>query len=204
MVLNFINSTIAKYFGHDLDAARMLDDLENKSFQIKLTDIGKEFLVVPGNKTIQVSEFKKNNEIVSDTVIKATVLSLLRLALGSDYQVMLNSGKLQIEGDIELANQLNTVLKNIDIDWEEIASKYMGDATAHQIGIFSKRFKNYRDRSVENFKLDVSEYLQEESRIVPTKLELDKFLNNVDELEADIDRLEMRTNRLLNVHEKRN
>jgi ubiquinone biosynthesis protein UbiJ len=43
----------------------------------------------------------------------------------------------------------------------------------------------------------VSEYLQEESRITPTKIEVERFLNAVDALDADIERLEARTSRLM-------
>ena len=110
---------------------------------------------------------------------------------------MLKNGDLQIDGDVELALQLREVFMNVEIDWEEVASKYMGDTLAYQLGNFSKQINNYKQRSVENFRLDVSEYLQEESRLVPTKIEIDKFLNDVDQLEADIDRLEARTQRLL-------
>jgi ubiquinone biosynthesis protein UbiJ len=86
----------------------------------------------------------------------------------------------------------------VDIDWEDIASQYVGDAVAYQIGLIVGRFKNYKSRSVNNFRLDVSEYLQEESRIVPTKVELDRFMNDVDDLDANVQRLEARMLRLMN------
>ena len=122
---------------------------------------------------------------------------MLRLGLGADYQSMLNSGVLKIEGDVELANQLRAIFMRVDIDWEEVASKCVGDSLAYQLGVFARRAKNYQLRSVENLRLDVSEYLQEESRITPTKVEIEKFLNDVDELDADIERLEAHTRRLV-------
>jgi ubiquinone biosynthesis protein UbiJ len=44
--------------------------------------------------------------------------------------------------------------------------------------------------------LDVSEYLQEESRLLPTRHEVEAYLNAVDALRASADRLEQRVARL--------
>ena len=120
------------------------------------------------------------------------------MGLGAEYQSMLSSGALKIEGDVEFANQLRSIFMQVDIDWEEIASKYVGDAVAYQVGLIVSRFKNYKSRSVGNFRLDVSEYLQEESRIVPTKVELNRFMSGVDDLDANVQRLEARIQRLMN------
>ena len=200
MLLKFINNSIHKFFEHDPDSALMLHKIEDQTLLLKLTDIKKQYLITPSDSTIIVNELQiDDSDAEPNAIVYATVLTSLRLALGGDYQSMLENGALRIEGDVELANQLRTILKSIDIDWEENASKYVGDATAYQMGVFSRRINNYRQKSVENFRLDVSEYLQEESRIVPTKIEIEQFLNSVDELDADIDRLEMRTKRLLEI-----
>ena len=200
MLLKFINNSIHKFFEHDPDSALMLHKIKDQTLLLKLTDIKKQYLITPSDSTIIVNDFQSDDsDTEPNATVYATVLTSLRLALGGDYQSMLENGALRIEGDVELANQLRAILKSIDIDWEEIASKYVGDAAAYQMGVISRRINNYRQRSVENFRLDVSEYLQEESRIVPTKIEIEQFLNSVDELDADIDRLEMRTNRLLEI-----
>ena len=176
----------------------MLHKIKDQTLLLKLTDIKKQYLITPSDSTIIVNDFQfDDSDTEPNATVYATVLTSLRLALGGDYQSMLENGALRIEGDVELANQLRAILKNIDIDWEEIVSKYVGDAAAYQMGVFSRRINNYRQKSIENFRLDVSEYLQEEFRIVPTKIEIEQFLNSVDELDADIDRLEMRAKRLL-------
>lgn len=200
MLLKFINNSIYKFFEHDPNSTLMLHKIKDQTLLLKLTDIKKQYLIAPSDSTIVVNEFQiDDSDTEPDSIVYATVLTSLRLALGGDYQYMLKNGALRIEGDVELANQLRAILKSIDVDWEEIASKYVGDAAAYQMGVFSRRINNYRQKSVENFRLDVSEYLQEESRIVPTKIEIEQFLSSVDELDADIDRLEMRTKRLLEI-----
>lgn len=198
MLLKFINNSLKQYFNSDPEVAAQLQDLADQYLLLKLTDVKKQFLITPTDSSIVVTEYKNGedkNEIT--TTIHSNVIASLRLGLGADYQSMLNSGVLKIEGDVELANQLRAIFMRVDIDWEEVASKYVGDSLAYQLGVFARRAKNYQLRSVENLRLDVSEYLQEESRITPTKVEIEKFLNDVDELDADIERLEARTRRLV-------
>ncbi len=43
---------------------------------------------------------------------------------------------------------------------------------------------------------NVGEYLRIESEIVPNRVEIDGFMNDVDDLRSDVDRLEQRIARL--------
>ena len=206
MLLKLINSTLKKYLDSDMEIAEKLNKFDGQCLFVYLNDIEKEFLVTLVHGGIEVSENvadETTEEGASQitTTIHSNIISLARMGLGAKYQSMLNSGALKIEGDIEFANQLRLIFMQVDIDWEEVASKYVGDAVAYQMGLFIKKFKNYKKRSVDNFSLDVSEFLQEESRIAPTKVELDRFMSGVDSLDANVQRLEARIQRLMNAVE---
>ncbi|MEJ2116243.1 MAG: SCP2 sterol-binding domain-containing protein [Gammaproteobacteria bacterium] len=207
MLLKLINNALKKYLDSDPEIAAKLDKFAGQSLLVHLTDVKKEFLVTPIQAGLEVSEhigseYSEDSELAESgqqefaTTIHSNIVSFVRVGLGADYQSMLNSGALKIEGDVEFANQLRSIFMQVDIDWEEIASKYVGDSVAYQVGLFVNKFKNYKSRSVNNFRLDLSEYLQEESRIVPTKVELDRFMGGVDELDANVQRLKARIQRL--------
>ncbi len=208
MFLKLINNALQKYLDSDPEVASKLDTFSGQSLLVRLTDIKKEFLVTPIQAGLIVSEHSVGNDSEEGeyieketqeftTIIHSNIISLVRMGMGAEYQSMLNSGALKIEGDVEFANQLRSIFMQVDIDWEEVASKYVGDSVAYQAGLFVNKFKSYKSRSVENFRLDVSEYLQEESRILPTKVELDHFMGGVDKLDADVQRLEARIQRLM-------
>jgi len=206
MLLDLINNGLKKYLDSDPEISTKLNEFEGQCLLVHLTDIEKEFLVTPIQAGMVVSEHMVNEDAENDalqisTTIHSNIISLIRMGLGAEYQSMLNSGALKIEGDVELANQLRSIFMQVDIDWEEVASKYVGDSVAYQVGLFVNKFKNYKSRSVDNFRLDTSEYLQEESRILPTKVELDRFMNGVDDLDANVQRLEARIQRLINTTE---
>jgi ubiquinone biosynthesis protein UbiJ len=205
MLLKLINNALQKYLDSDPEIAAKLNKFVGQCLLVHLTDIGKEILVTPINSGIMVSEHVLNEDALEvsepqiTTTIHSNIVSLARMVLGAEYQFMLNSGTLKIEGDVEFANQLRSIFMQVDVDWEEVASKYVGDSIAYQVGLFVNKFKKYKKRSMGNFYLDVSEYLQEESRILPTKVELDRFMSGVDDLDANVQRLEARIQRLISM-----
>ena len=207
MLINLINNALKKYLDSDPEIAAKLSKFKGQCLLVHLTDIEKEFMVMPVNSGVVVSEHivdedaSEESELNIAAIIHSNIISLARMGLGAEYQSMLSSGALKIEGDVEFANQLRSIFMQVDIDWEEVASKYVGDSVAYQVGLVVNKFKNYKKRSADNFRLDVSEYLQEESRILPTKVELDRFMSDVDDLDADVQRLEARIQRLMDSEE---
>ena len=203
MLLKLINNAVQKYLDSDPEIAAKLNQYEGKKLLVHLNDIDKKFVVTPELSSISVSEYvvdegQEEGQQEFTTTIHSNIISLVRMGLGADYQAMLNNGSLRIEGDLEFANQLRSIFKEVDIDWEEVASKYVGDSVAYQLGVFAKRFGSYGKRSLDNFQMDVSEYLQEESRILPTKVEINRFMSDVDDLDAFVQRLEARIQQLEN------
>ncbi len=201
MLLKIVNNAVKKFLDSDPEIASKLDQFEGKSLLLKFVDIKKSFIVTPSATNIMVSEYLVNKDDdgaqAFTTIVESNIVTYLKLGIGGDYQAMINNGSLKIQGDVEFANQLFAIFKEIDIDWEEVASKFVGDSVAYQLGLFAKRFKSYSSRSVDNFRLDVSEYLQEESRILPTKVEINRFMSDVDDLDANVQRLEARVQRLI-------
>jgi len=53
-----------------------------------------------------------------DTILRGTPLALLRSASSRSGPDMLFSGDLEISGDVETGQQLQTLLHNLNIDWE--------------------------------------------------------------------------------------
>lgn len=106
------------------------------------------------------------------------------------------AGELQISGDIELGQRFQGVLNEIDIDWEEGASAYVGDVAAHALGRAVREMRAGTRQAAATIGQDIAEYLQEESRVLATHERVESFLKAVDELRGDVDRLEKRLQRL--------
>jgi hypothetical protein len=92
--------------------------------------------------------------------------------------------------------QLQGVLGAIDIDWEEQLAAH-GDVLAHQLGNAARHAGRWLDHVRLALEQDLSEYLQEELRVVPTRIEIENLIEDIGRLGMDADRLEARLRRLL-------
>ena len=106
------------------------------------------------------------------------------------------ASEIQVEGDTDLGQAFNELLSSVDIDWEELLSRAVGDIAAHQIGNTLRGARRWAQRAGKSLSLDTTEYLQEEAGHLPTRVEVDRFLDDIDTYRSDVDRLEARIQRL--------
>lgn len=105
-------------------------------------------------------------------------------------------GQLRIEGDAELARRLQRMAERFDPDWQKPFADVFGEVLGVQIahGIAAAlRGARAGARSVVG---SAAEYVTEESRDVVPRAELDAFLDDVDTLRDDAERLTARVARL--------
>ena len=106
------------------------------------------------------------------------------------------SGEIKIEGDTNTGKQFQDLFKKLDIDLESLLAQYTGDDLANRISRFFRSGQEWGKDTIETFKLNTSEFLQEETRDLPAKPEIDIFYQHVDGLRSAGDRLQARIERL--------
>lgn len=134
-----------------------------------------------------------------DTLLTGTPASLFRLAVVRSEEQLFNSG-VEFHGDTEKGERFRDILASVDIDWEELLSRVTGDAIAHQMGNMARSLTATATQGLTSLQEDVSEYLREESRLVPTAIEVNNLLEEIDTVRLDTDRLEARIQRLEKLH----
>jgi len=130
-----------------------------------------------------------------DAVISGTLANLLT-SIGAKTEDRLFTGTLSIQGDTDAAQRFQAALAGVEFDWEEQLSRVTGDVVAHQVGNLLRDFGRALRHGRETLRDDVGEYLQEEARILPTRVEAERFMQDVDSLRADVDRMAARLDRL--------
>jgi ubiquinone biosynthesis protein UbiJ len=111
------------------------------------------------------------------------------MGLSSTPMRSIFSGEVQIEGDTQVAHKFQQLFEKLDIDLEEKLSHFTGDVIAHKIGNIFRSGQNWTEESINTFKLNSKEFLQEETRDLPAAPEADQFYQLVDQLRSDYDRL---------------
>ncbi len=130
-----------------------------------------------------------------DVAISGSILSLARLA-GASGEDAIRDGSLELIGDAEIALSFQKLLGYGKPDIEEELSAVIGDVAAHRLGEIARSIASWGKDASATLRQNVTEYLQEERRDVPSRYEVDAFTQRVNELRDDVARVEARLNRL--------
>ena len=130
-----------------------------------------------------------------DVVVTGSLLSLARLA-GPNGDAAIRDGAIELTGDAGLAQQFQQLLRYGRPDLEEELSGTVGDVIAHGVGEIARSVARWGRDTRSTMRQNVSEYLQEERRVVPSRYETEGLRNNVETLRDDVARFEARLNRL--------
>ncbi len=173
----------------DPEAPVRLAPMHGRIIELRLLGAGFSLFLIPEPQGIQLlSAF----EGVPDCTLTGTPLALARMRGNRQSADQLFSGSVEITGDTHLAQQFGDFIAGIDIDWEEQLSKLTGDVLAHEIGNATRGLLGWSRHQARTFEQNLQEYLQEELRLTPSRLELAPFLDEVDRLRDDVERLEAR------------
>ncbi|PCH57791.1 MAG: hypothetical protein COC15_00300 [Legionellales bacterium] len=175
------NKIINKILKLDPESAVKLQILQDKYLLLNITNINlKLYFTYQANNLIISSVASNNNFPV--TSITGTITAFIR----QDH------GELLINGDPLLAQQIQSILQNTDLDFEAALAEYTGDVIAYQIGSFFKKQQQLFKHMAESLQESAKDYLHEEAQLFPNKLPVQEFMNEVDKLVADVERFEAR------------
>ncbi len=171
--------------------------LQGRVIAIELQGTGIRLLLQPEQNGLRLMG---HYDGIVDTTLRGAPFALLRMSTGRTGEGMFKGG-VEIDGDVELGQQIQRVFEKLDVDWEEHLSRLTGDIIAHQIGNSVRGLLNWGERAAEHLGQDTADYLQEEAEILPLPWEVEEFLEQVDTLRSDVDRLEARVKRLQRIPE---
>lgn len=196
MVAVLATAALEKALNHclqmDPETLAQVTRLEGKVIALVMEGLDKSIYIVPTADGLRVQSIFEDEP---DVTIKGGVFSLARLGLSKDPASVFGDG-VEMVGDAQLGRKVQHILASLDLDWEEQLSRLSGDVVAHQVGNTLRDLFAWGGKTVETLGRDVAEYFQEESRDLVVKPELDQFLDRVDTLRSDVDRLAQRVKRL--------
>jgi len=188
-----LEAALNRYIALDPEGAARLAPLHGRLIAIELAGFGTRIDLIPGPDGLQVFGAYEGEP---DCLLRGSPLGLARMGLAERKEDQLFGGEVQVEGDTRLAQEFGAFLGGLDVDWEEQLSRLVGDPIAHQVGSGLRALADWGRKSSATLTQDLKEYLQEEGRLVPTAYEVQGFLDRVDTLRDDVERLAARVERL--------
>jgi ubiquinone biosynthesis protein UbiJ len=131
-----------------------------------------------------------------DARIRGTAPQFLRVLTGPRTPQAVRASGLHIDGDVDLVQAFADTAQQLDVDFEALAARYVGDLPARKLSLTVNRIQRFVDRTRNAFFEDQGYYLREDSGLLVTPEEVDAFVARVDDLRSDCERLTQRVNRL--------
>ena len=212
-----IETAINAWLKLDGEALPRLAELEGKIIRFHITGLEINLFFLPnasgiqvmGNYPLEVDSGDKaedgekamtkiitENKAVVDATIHGSPMALIQLSTSKNAGTTLLESDVEIDGDMHVAEKFSAILREVDIDWEELFSKLVGDIFAYRTGETVRSVTGWLKDSAEAMKLNTGEYISEESGLSPANAEVAEFMDEVDEVRMSIDRLEARINNL--------
>ncbi len=197
--LSAVETAINAWLKLDDEALPRFAELDGKIIRLHITGLDFNLYFFPSASGIQVLGNYPSEEDggVVDATIHGSPMALIRLGTSSNAGETLLKSDVEIDGDMRVAEKFSAILKEVDIDWEELLSKLVGDIIAHQAGQVARGASSWFKETAEAMKLNTGEYISEEAKLSPADAEIRDHLEQVDDVRMGVDRLAARINILL-------
>ncbi|OUR64127.1 hypothetical protein A9Q77_12185 [Marinomonas sp. 42_23_T18] len=133
-----------------------------------------------------VEDAKLDNRL--DTHVRGPSSAYRKLLEGDGFF----DGDLRIQGNAQTLMTLHKVSANFELDWEGILADKIGDMATSFIAPLLRSKWQWGKHAAQSFKLNLVEYLQEEADLLPSKLEFNNFVEDLEMMETALDRLDAR------------
>jgi ubiquinone biosynthesis protein UbiJ len=173
-------------------AVELARRLEGRSLAVDVTGVIALRATCLGGRLLLAQE--QAGAAPADAMISGSPSALAAMATGGKRPT--GGQGTQVRGDAEVAARYRDLLEAARPDWEEELSRWLGDVAARRLGVAARRALSWGRRARRSFGENIAEYLQEESRDLVNRVELDEFLRGVDDLRETGDRVNARLKRL--------
>jgi len=127
-----------------------------------------------------------------DLEVRLSPFLLPRLAAGDDAAFR----EIEMAGDMELAQEISYLARNLTWDVEEDLSRVIGDVAAHRVAGAARGAARWGREAGLRVAQGAAEYWTEESPLIASRVKVEGFVRDVAELRDAIERLEKRIEKL--------
>ena len=172
---------------------KRLDKLADCVFALHCTAPPLDVYLQPGNGRVRLMGYYDGPVTAS---VQGVASDFAELATAADPTAALINGKLELKGNSAPLIELQTIISSLDIDWEAPLVDVLGDVAGHQLARLLRGAYGWGRQASSSLGRQLEEFIHEEARLSPPRLELEDFFRDVQQLGLRVDRLESRARRL--------
>lgn len=169
-----------------------LQALNSKIVKLSCLSPDIELVFFITDEKIRVSTIDDTND--ADVIISGEASEFLNLLGQSTHS--LSDLNIEISGKVNLLNQIQTILSDVEIDWEEPLTEILGVVPGHALAESLRSSFSWAKKQSDSVKQAIPELLTEELRVVPSETELNHFYQEVDQLSSASQRIDARIQRI--------
>ena len=181
-VLDYCNEILQDERFSKIFPEKFLDEIDDKKVKIYFTKINLElFLKVKENSFILLESTK---DFDVEFIASPLDFFMYIISKGSDKF----SDRIKINGDVNTANKINDFLYKSE-KFRLIISNLVGSEKAEKIENIYVRLRTNINNFFESATNDLSDFILEDITLLPTKDNINQFLDDVDNLRSRTDKL---------------
>ena len=124
------------------------------------------------------------------TRVSGQASDFAELVTASDPAATLINGALALEGDSAPLLELQHIIASLDMDWEAPLVDTLGDVAGHQLAQTLRSLAGWGSQASRSLARQLDEFIHEEARLTPPRLELEDFYRDVQDLGMRVERLQ--------------
>ncbi|MBU1309612.1 MAG: SCP2 sterol-binding domain-containing protein [Gammaproteobacteria bacterium] len=171
----------------DPAAAASLTRLQGRQLAFRLEEWPATIVLTASSDTILFNQ----HEDAVDCRIATDLASLRLLRDPSQLTRLIKADVLQIDGDIQVAQQYSHFFQKLSPDWQQSLSGYVGDAMAHKIALTLTQLQSYISSRLSALEQSGTALAQDELLLTPTAIEMAQFSDAVSRLAARVEQLQL-------------
>jgi ubiquinone biosynthesis protein UbiJ len=184
---------VNKALALNLQGTQGLDKLEQKTLSIHLQEIGFPLSFTVSAQTVLINTLIEH----TDCTINTSVNTLLLLKKEQQLTELIKQDKLDISGDIKVAQTFAHIAETLNIDWQSELAKHIGDIPTYKLTQTGKSIGSKLKFAAQQIQADASEWLVHEKKLVVTSSQISHFNQQVCDIEKQVEQLVQQTEILL-------
>lgn len=190
ILASILSKSIQNALKYDPKSVKKLAPMAGKKVKIHIQPINQSVVVLIHEDNLSVST---DSEMEVDTTISGKPSALFAM---STNQHIPGLDGVSINGDATTGQFIADFLKQLQPDWEDAWCDLLGEVPGYHVNQFIKGLKEAGSSLFNSVRASSKDYLLEENRELVSPREMEEFLDQVDDLRADTDRIAQKIDQL--------